>query len=193
MSLHIYMINATDLRNGTTFELDGKPYLVLNYSHTKLGRGGATVRVQIRNLKTGAVEERTFGPTEKVASVNLVRRKMQYLYSDDSAAFFMDPVTFEQEEMNRKGATEQIRFLKDGQVVNLLFINNEPLLIELPPKVTLSIKDTVPGVRGNSATNIWKPAALENGLQVKVPLFIKTGDEIIVDTRTGEYVGRAGK
>lgn len=184
------MLNTTDLRSGTTFEMDGKLYVVVKYTHTKLGRGGATIRVEAKNLRTGAVEEKTFGSNERVRELSVTRSRMQYLYSDGSSAVFMDPGSFEQIEIPVKSIAGGIKFLKDGESVNVLFAGQEPLLVELPPKITLAVSDTGPDVRGNSATNIWKPATLENGLQVKVPLFINVGDKIRVDTRTGEYVER---
>lgn len=184
------MLNASDLRNGTTFESDGKLYVVVKYTHTKLGRGGATIRVEMRNLKTGAIEIKTFGSSDKVEDRPTTRQRMQYLYSDDSNSFFMDPGNFEQIEIPISVVKNEIKFLKDGEIVNVLFARDEPLLVELPLKMTLTVGDTGPGVRGNSATNIWKSATLENGLQTKVPLFINIGDKIRVDTRTGEYVER---
>ncbi len=190
------MINVTDLRTGTTFQVDGTPYAVLKYTHTKLGRGGATVRVEARNLKTGRVEEKTFNSGARVEAAPTTKRRLQYLYKDEENAVFMDPQSFEQVEIPRRIAGEEIRFLKDGQEADVLFWSSGdaadvPLTIELPPKVTLKVTDTSPGVKGNSATNIWKPALLENGLQVKVPLFIAVGDSVRVDTRTGEYIERA--
>lgn len=185
------MYNASDLRNGTTFELLGKPYVVVRYTHTKMGRGGATIRIEARNLRTGNVEEKTFGSNDKLDAAPTVRRKMQYLYSDDSAAVFMDPMNFEQVEVLVGAIRKEMKFLKDGDFVNVLFVQDKPLLIELAPKITLEVTDTGPNVKGNSASNIWKPATLENGLQTKVPLFVNNGDKIRVDTRTGEYVERA--
>lgn len=185
------MYNASDLRNGTTFELDGKPYVVVRYTHTKMGRGGATIRVEARNLRTGSIEEKTFGSSDRVDSVPTARRKMQYLYSDLASAIFMDPISFEQIEIPLSAIHDEIKFLKDGEQVNVLMVRDEPLLIELAPKITLTVADTGPGVRGNSTSNIWKSATLENGLQTKVPLFVRIGEKIRVDTRTGEYVERA--
>lgn len=185
------MLNASELRNGTTFEADGKPYVVVRYTHTKMGRGGATIRIEARNLRTGNIEEKTFGSNDRVDSAPTLRRKMQYLYSDSSNGVFMDPTTFEQVEMPLSAILNEIKFLKDGEQVNVLMVRDEPLLIELAPKITLTVTDTGPGVRGNSTSNIWKSATLENGLQTKVPLFVEVGEKIRVDTRTGEYVERA--
>ncbi|MEK7182598.1 MAG: elongation factor P, partial [Patescibacteria group bacterium] len=156
----------------------------------------ATVRVDARNLKTGRVEEKTFNSGARVEAAPTTKRRLQYLYKDEENAVFMDPQSFEQVEIPRRIAGGEIRFLKDGQEADVLFWSSGdaadvPLTIELPPKVTLKVTDTSPGVKGNSATNIWKPALLENGLQVKVPLFIAVGDSVRVDTRTGEYIERA--
>lgn len=161
-----------------------------------MGRGNASIRIDARNLKTGAIEQKSFNSGARVEAAPTTKRRMQYLYSDGSNAMFMDPTTYEQVEVPTDTLGEQLRFLKDGETVNLLFwsfggAQDIPLLIELVPNVTLKVKDTGPGVKGNSATNIWKPATLENGLQVKVPLFIGVGDSVRVDTRTGEYIERA--
>ncbi|MBI2405840.1 elongation factor P [Candidatus Microgenomates bacterium] len=190
------MIDVTDLRAGTTFQIEGTPYVVVKYTHTKLGRGGATVRVEVRNLKTGRVEEKTFNSGTRVEEAPTTKRRLQYLYKDEENAVFMDPQSFEQVEIPRRIAGGEIRFVKDGQEADVLFWSSGdavdvPLTIELPPKVTLKVTDTSPGVKGNSATNIWKPAVLESGLQIKVPLFINVGDAVRVDTRTGEYIERA--
>lgn len=184
------MLNATDLRSGTTFELNGTPYVVTRYTHTKMGRGGATIRVEARNLKTGNVEEKTFGSGDKVPQAQTRKQKMQFLYKDDQKVFFMDSSNFGQIEIASRILGGDTRFLKEGQSVDVFFWNDEPLFVSLPPNVALEVIDTVPGVRGNSATNVWKPATLEGGFEVKVPLFIKVGERIRVDTRTGEYVER---
>ena len=184
------MLNVTDLRNGTTFQMDGAPYLVLRYMHTKMGRGTANVRVEARNLKSGRIEEKTFMSNARVENAPTTKKKMQYLYSDAENSVFMDPVTFEQVEIPLKIAQESVRFLKDGETADVMFWKDEALSVEVAPKVNLTVKDTGPGVKGNSATNIWKPATLENGIIVKVPLFIQGGDKIRMDTRTGEYVER---
>lgn len=192
------MIPVTDLRKGVTFEINGAPYIVLEYSHVKMGRGGATIRVTTRNLVSGAVEEKTFNNGASVEPVHTTKRKLQYLYSGDTASF-MDTQTYEQIEIDKKVLGSDLNYLKEGQTVDVLFWSfdgaqdkdDKPLGVELPPNLTLAVTQCDPGVRGNSATNIYKPATLENGLQVKVPLFIKVGDKIRVDTRTGQYVERA--
>ena len=192
------MLSATELRAGRTFQIDSTPYQVLKYEHIKMGRGGATVRISVRNLRTGGVEEKTFSTSATVEEIATAKRRLQYLYADGNNAVFMDPKNYEQVEVSRKVVGEQLAFLREVQEVDLLFWSgglggekDEPLGIDLPPKVTLTVLETDPGVKGNSATNIYKQATLENGLALKVPLFIKTGDKVRVDTRTGEYVERA--
>ena len=187
------MISATDLKNGTTFEMNGKPFKVIRYSHTKIGRGGATVRLSLRNLRTGQAEEKTLNSTVKVDEIVTTKKPMQYLFADDSVVTFMNSSTYEQVEVDRSLVTEELPYVKEGETVNLLFWGENVLSIDIPPKVTLEVVETNPGVKGNSATNIYKPAKLENGLDAKVPLFIKVGDKVRIDTRTGEYVERVGK
>ncbi len=184
-------IAATSLKNGTTFLSNDKPYVVIKYNHIKVGRGGAVVRVTARNLETGAIEEKTYSANVKVEDINTSKRKLQYLYNDNVNAVFMDPQSYEQIEIPVTVLSSELNFIKEGEDANVLFWDDKALSVEIPPKVTLKIKETSPGVKGNSATNMFKPATLENGLEVKVPLFIKVGDSVRVDTRTGEYVERA--
>jgi elongation factor P len=185
------MIIATNLKNGTTFLMNGKPYRVVKYTHQKIARGGGTVKLSVRNLETGNLEKKTFNSSAKVEETTTVKRPLQYLYKDDTSVYFMDTRSYEQIEIPLVIAKDQIVFIKEGESVDVLFWENKALSIGLPAKVVLTVKDTVPGVKGNSATNIFKPATLENGLKLKVPLFIKKGDKIRIDTRTGEYVERA--
>lgn len=184
------MIPVTELRKGVTFEMGGAPYKVLEYHHIKIGRGGATIRISVRNLVTGFQEEKTFNNGASVSPINTVKRRLQYLYSGDDAVF-MDPKTYEQVEISRETLASDLNFLKEGQQIDVLFWDERPLGVELPPNVTLTVAEADPGVKGNSASNFYKPAKLENGLQLKVPLFINKGDKVRVDTRTGEYVERA--
>lgn len=185
------MITATDLKNGITFLLDDKPYKVVKYSHTKIGRGGATVRVSARNLETGELTEKTFNGGAKVDEVATSKSRMQYLYNDGERATFMDPSSYEQTEISVDILGDTIYFMKEGSEVDVLFWEGKALSVDIPPKVVLEVVQTDPGVKGNSATNVYKPAKLENGLEVKVPLFIKTGDKVRVDTRTSEYIERS--
>jgi len=184
------MIPVTELRRGVTFEFGGSPYKVLEYHHIKVGRGGATIRVSVRNLVNGGTEEKTFNNGASVKSINTVKRRLQYLYEAENAVF-MDPKNYEQIEIASSVIKDELPFIKEGENAAVLFWEEKPLSIEIQPKITLTVSETPPGVKGNSATNIYKPAILENGLQVKVPLFVNKGEKIVVDTRTGEYVERA--
>jgi len=194
------MIEATNLKAGITFLKDGKPYKVLKYTHTKIARGGGTVKLSVRNLESGKIENKTFNSNARVDDIQTSKKPLQFLYQYATNASFMDSRTFEQIEIPLKILGEQIKFIKEGSEVNVLFwspstssgqaSDMEALSVDIPPKVTLKVKETVPGVKGDSATNVFKSAVLENNLELKVPLFIKTGDKINVDTKTGEYVER---
>jgi elongation factor P len=185
------MLNATDLKNGITFAHYSKPYQVINYSLIKMGRGGATVKVTAKNLLTGSTENISYSSNASVEEVNTSKKKLQYLYKNGDNLVFMDPGSYEQSEIPAKVLSTSAAFLKEGESVDVLFWDDKPISVELAPKVTLAVAECDPGVKGNSATNIYKPAVLENGLRLKVPLFIKQGDKIRVDTRTGEYIERA--
>ena len=187
------MISATDLKNGTTFEMDGKPFIVQKFAHQKIARGGGTVKLSLRNLSTGKVEEKTFQSTVKFDEIDTSKKRLQFLYSDGENAVFMTPDTFEQVEIPLEIVGEQIVFVKEGEDVNVLFWEGKALSVEIPPSVIATIADTDPGIKGNSASNMYKSATLDNGLQVRVPLFIKIGDKVKVDTRTFEYLERANK
>jgi len=185
------MLVATDLKNNVTFLLDGKPCKVVKYAHMKVGRGGASVTVSYRNLESGKLEEKTFQSTAHFDEIQTYKRSLQYLYKDTELAYFMDPMSYEQVEIPLSILGDDIFYLKEGGDANILFWNEKALQADIPPKVTLKVTETDPGVKGNSATNIYKQAVLENGRDIKVPLFIKAGEQIKVDTRTGEYVERA--
>jgi len=190
------MIPVTNLRAGTVFQENGQPFLVLKYEHTKLGRGTATIKLKIKNLKSKIIREKTFISGARVEEAEVEKREMQFLFEASSSKFqapnfvFMDPKTFEQVEAGKEILEGKEGFLKEGEVVQILFFEGEPVSVELPLSLVLEVKETGPGVRGDSATNIFKPATLENGLVVKVPLFVKVGDKVKIDTRTGEYVER---
>jgi len=184
------MVPVTHLRAGSTFEDNNQPYIVLKYEHTKMGRGTATIKVKARNLKTGTIIEKSFVSGARVEEVSLVKRKNQFLYQKGKEYFFMNPKTFEQFSISEDVLGYQAKFLSEGIEVDLLFLEDTPIDIELPPKLEFKVAETDPGVKGNSATNIFKSAILENGISVKVPLFIKAGEKIWVDTRNGEYVER---
>ena len=187
------MIQATELKNGTTFVMDGNPYKVVKYTHQKIGRGGANVKLTVRNLITGNLEEKTFNSNNKVDQIDTIKKPLQFLYSDGKDASFMDPKNYEQVEIPENIITHQLSYIKEGETVDILFWDSRPLSVDISPKVTLTIKETVPGVRGDTASNVYKSAILENGLKVKVPLFLKVGDKIRVDTRSGKYIERVHK
>ena len=149
------------------------------------------MKLSVRNLSTGGLEQKTLSSSVKVEEIETVKKRMQFLYGDSSVASFMDPGTYEQIEIPLEVLGEAINFIKEGEEVDVLFWDEKALSVDIPPKVTLEVSETPPGVKGDTASNVYKPAVLENGLKVKVPLFIKTGDKIRVDTRTGEYVERA--
>ncbi|MCX6816467.1 MAG: elongation factor P [Candidatus Beckwithbacteria bacterium] len=191
------MLNVNQLRNGTAFEMDGQPYLVIKYEFTKMGRGNATIKVRVRNLNTQSVTMMGFSSGGSVDDIQLRRKKMQYLYADANNSVFMDPVSFEQIEIDNELIKEQKPYLADGLEVQVLFWDPSTgsgltaLSVELPPKLTFIVKETGPGEKGNSVSNMYKSAVLNNGLQVKIPLFIKQGEKVIIDTREGNYVSRA--
>ncbi len=185
------MINATDLKGGAAFLYEGKPFKVNKYELIKMGRGGATVRVSCVNLETGSNVEHAFSSNLSFEEVELRKRVLQYLYKDSKTATFMDPFSFDQIEVPLTVLGDGISYVKEGENANVLFWEDRPLSIDLPPKVVLTVTDTDPGVKGNSVSNLYKPAVLENGLAIKVPLFINIGEKIRVDTRTGNYIERA--
>ncbi|MFH1833277.1 MAG: elongation factor P [Candidatus Levyibacteriota bacterium] len=183
------MLSVTDLRSGTIFEDQGQIFQVLSYEHIKMGRGSANIKVKVRNLKSSSTTEKSFINGAKVSEVFLVKKDYQYLYKDDESVYFMNPQTFEQIVIALNKIPEH-KFLKEGESCSISFLENEPLSISLAPKMDFTVSDTGPSIRGNSATNIYKDAILENGLKTRVPLFIKIGDKVRIDTRTGEYSER---
>ncbi len=185
------MISATELKNGIAFLHYGKPFQVVKYSLIKMGRGGAVVKVMARNLEDGSNQEISYSSNVTVEEANTTKRSLQYLYKDAVNAVFMDPRSFEQVEIPLSVLGDQILFVKEGAESVILFWDDKALSVDIPPKVILSVKETDPGIKGNSASNFMKSATLENGLNIKVPLFIKEGEKIKVDTRTWEYIERA--
>ncbi len=184
------MIDVNDLRKGVTFELDGQVWRVLEYSHHKPGRGNATIRVKARNLRTGATLEKTFISGNQVQEARLDFHNVQYLYNDGEFYYFMDNETFEQWAIKAEVLGESAGFLKEGTECKLTFYKGEPLDVELPLTVDLKVVYAEVAVRGDTATNVLKKVRLETGVEVQVPQFVKEGDVIRVDTRTGEYVTR---
>ncbi len=181
------MIGVTELRAGTIFEEAGNLYLVLSYEHIKMGRGSANIKVKVKNLRQGSTTEKSFINGAKVNNVQVFKRDIQYLYKDDSQAFFMDPNSFEQIGVPLSLIGNDTAYLKEGESYNVSFLGNDPLALNLPPKMDFTIKEADPGVKGNTASNIYKDAVLDNGLRTRVPLFIRAGDKVRIDTRTGEY------
>ena len=184
-------ITAGDFRKGMIFEMDGKPMLVVDFQHVKPGKGAAFVRTKTKNVITGAVTETSYNPSAKFPSAYIERREMQYSYSDGDLYYFMDNETYEQVPINEKDLGDAFRFVKENEIVKVLSYKGSVFGIEAPNFVVLEVVETEPGVKGNTATNTLKPAKLETGAEIRVPLFINEGDKIRIDTRTGEYMERA--
>lgn len=183
-------LNVTDLRNGTFYK-DGKDILlVLTYEHVKTGRGSGNIKVKVRNIRTGSVVERSFITGARVDEANVEKKKAQFLYRDEETFNFMDPVSFEQFVIASQVIGDQAKYLKDGMDVILIVSEEEALGLELPMSLVYTITETGPGEKGNTVSNVFKEAVLDNGLVVKVPMFMKVGEKIKVDTRSGEYVER---
>ena len=185
------MISAGDFRNGVTFEYDGSVYQIIEFQHVKPGKGAAFVRTKIKNVISGGVVEKTFSPTDKMPKAHIERKDMEYLYSDGDLFYFMDPETYEQIPVSADQIGDTLKFVKENMQVKILSFKGNIFGIEPPNFVELAITETEPGFAGNTATGATKPATLETGAVVQVPLFIDNGEVIKVDTRTGEYMGRA--
>lgn len=184
----VYM--AGDFRNGTTFEMDGGVYRVVEFQHVKPGKGAAFVRTKIKNVITGAVLERTFNPSEKLQGAEIEKREMQYLYNDGDLYYFMDNETYEQMPLNAEQLGDSLKYIKENMNVKILSFKEKVFAVEPPMFVELEVTYTEPGFAGNTTTTSGKPATLENGLEISVPMFINIGDVIKIDTRTGEYMER---
>ena len=184
------MYNTSDIRNGLKIELDGYPYEVLSFEHSKVGRGGAHIKTKLRNLMTGGVMDHTFRSGEKINKPDLVAKDKQFLYRDGNLSVFMDMETYEQVDVDADMLKGKGKFLTDGQEVKVLTYNGKVIDLQLAPSVVMQVRDTEPGIKGDTVSGTTKPATLESGLAVNVPLFIEPGDRIKVDTRSGEYLGR---
>lgn len=184
------MISTGELKKGITIELEGGLYQIIDWQHIKIGRGSAQVRLKLRDIRGGHTTERTFQAGEKFRRARLDRHVVQYLYSDDDLFYFMDTESYEQTILNREQLGDAINYLKEGVSLELLFYQDKPIDVELPNSLALEVVETEPGFRGDTATNLNKPARLETGITIQVPLFVNTGDIIRVDTRTGEYITR---
>ena len=185
------MVSAGDFRNGVTFEMEGQVYQIIEFQHVKPGKGAAFVRTKLRNVIGGAVVERTFSPTDKFPTAYIERKDMEYSYNDGDLYYFMDPETYDMVPINKTDLPDSFKFVKENFVCRVLSYKGNVFGLEPPTTVTLVVTQTDPGFAGNTATNATKPATLETGAEVKVPLFINEGEEIIIDTRTGEYLSRA--
>jgi len=185
------MISTNDFRVGLTIELDGEVWQVMEFQHVKPGKGAAFVRSKLRNLRNGNIQERTFRAGEKVPRAHVETRQMQYLYESGGEYTFMDNETYEQVSLPRERLEQEVKFLKENMNVNLVIYKGETIGIQLPNTVELEVVETEPGIKGDTATGGSKPAKLETGLVVQVPLFVQEGDRLIIDTRSGEYVSRA--
>ncbi len=185
------MVTAGDFKNGLTIEMDGEVCQILEFQHVKPGKGAAFVRTKYKNIITGSVVEKSFRPTEKFETAHIDRVNMQYLYDDGDMYNFMDVESYEQLQVSHADAEESMKFVKENEMVKVCSYKGKVFSVEPPITVELEVTDTEPGVKGNTATNATKPATVETGAQVRVPLFIEQGERIIIDTRTGEYSSRA--
>ncbi len=185
------MITAGDFRNGVTFDMDGNVMQVIEFQHVKPGKGAAFVRTKMRNVITGAVTETTFNPSDKFENAYIERREMEYSYNDGDLYYFMDTETYDLTPIDSKHLGDAFRFVKENTICKVMSYKGVIFGVEPPSFVELEVTQTDPGFRGDTATNVTKPAILETGAEVKVPLFINIGDKVQIDTRTGEYIGRA--
>ncbi|MBO5410374.1 MAG: elongation factor P [Clostridia bacterium] len=185
------MVSAGDFRNGVTFEMEGQVYQIIEFQHVKPGKGAAFVRTKIRNVIGGAVVERTFNPTDKFPTAYIERKEMEYSYEDGGLYYFMDPESYELIPINESELSDNFKFVKENMVCKVLSYKGNVFGVEPPNFVELQVTKTDPGFKGDTATNTTKPATLETGAEVKVPLLIDEGEMIQIDTRTGEYMGRA--
>ena len=185
------MISVSDFRNGITFEMDGKVMQIVEFQHVKPGKGAAFVRVKMKNVITGAVTETTFNPNDKYPTAYIERKKMEYSYADGNLYYFMDMETYEMTPVDKDILDSSFRFVKENDTCTVLSYKGNVFSVEAPNFVELTVTKADPGVKGDTATNVTKPATVETGAEIKVPLFINEGDKIKIDTRSGEYLERA--
>lgn len=185
------MVTAGDLRKGMTIEIDGQVWVVVDFLHVKPGKGAAFVRTKIKNVMTGSVLERTFNPTEKFPRAMVETKEMQYLYNDGDLYYFMDTETYDQLPLNHEKVEDALPYMTENMNVTIKFFKGEAFSVEPPNFVILTVTETEPGFKGDTATAGNKPAIVETGAKIMVPLFVNTGDAIRIDTRTGEYMERA--
>ena len=184
------MVTAGDFKNGVTFEFEGGVWQVVEFQHVKPGKGAAFVRTKMKNVITGAVVERSFNPTEKFENAVIERKEMQYLYSDGDLYYFMDMESYDQLPLNSDKLGDNFRFVKENTMCKIISYKGNVFSVEPPTFVELAVTATEPGIKGDTATNVTKPATLETGAVIKVPIFINEGDVLKIDTRTGEYLSR---
>ena len=184
------MVSAGDFRNGVTLEMDGNIYQILEFQHVKPGKGAAFVRTKLKNIINGGVVEKTFRPTEKFPTARIDRVEMQYLYNDGDLFYFMNTETYDQIALNNETIGDALKFVKENEMVKVCSHNGNVFAVEAPLFVELEVTDTEPGFKGDTATGATKPATVETGAVVYVPLFVETGDKLKIDTRTGEYLSR---
>lgn len=185
------MYGINDLKTGTTFELEGQPFVVLEYQHSKMGRGGAVLRTKLKNLLTGATVQKTFSGSEKFTEVQIERKKVQYLYEDNSRYYFMDQNDYSQFDLSSEDLGSNVYYLKDGEEVQFQFYAGRPINLDLPVKMDFVVTEASEGLKGDTASGSTKVVTIETGLKVNVPLFIKQGDIIRLNTTDGSYVERA--
>ena len=185
------MISVNDFRTGLTISVDNAIWQVMDFQHVKPGKGAAFVRSKLRNLRTGSVQEKTFRAGEKVEKAHIENRRMQYLYASGESHVFMDNETYEQIELGENQIERELKFLKENMEVSIMTYQDEVLGVELPNTVELTVAETEPGIKGDTASNVTKPAKLETGLVVQVPIFINEGEMLIINTGEGKYVSRA--
>ncbi|MCI1902705.1 elongation factor P [Enterococcus hirae] len=185
------MISVNDFKTGLTIEVDGGLWRVVDFQHVKPGKGAAFVRSKLKNLRTGAVQEKTFRAGEKVQKAQIDNRKMQYLYENGGNYVFMDMETYEQIEIPGEKIENELKYILENSEVNIIMYGSEILGIELPNTVTLTVKETEPGIRGDTSSGGTKPATMETGLVVNVPFFVNEGDKLVINTADGSYVSRA--
>ena len=185
------MVTAGDFKNGVTFEMDGKVYSIIEFQHVKPGKGAAFVRTKIRDVINGSVVEKTFSPTDKYPTAYIERKDMEFSYEDGGLYYFMDSETYDMIPVDASNLSDNFKFVKENMTCKILSYKGNVFGVEPPTFVTLKVTQTDPGFAGNTATNATKPATLETGAEIKVPLFIDEGEMINIDTRTGEYLSRA--
>lgn len=191
LSLDNYMIGISDIKTGKNIILNDQPFVVLYHEHSKTGRAGSVLRTRLKNLATGAVLEKTFQGAESVVEADITKTQAQYIYKEGNNFSFMDSASYEQFELNEEALGDNVNFIKEGTEVSILNFNGSPINLELPVKVKLKVVEAPPGIKGNTVSTGGKVVTLETGYKLSTPLFVKTGDEIIVNTERGEYVSRA--